>query len=214
MTAGMVQMDEDNYGKQIWTIARTGRPYVTRRRIGEPLPPRKFGMAAAQHRFSARTLRAGHFHVSRRGSNVKAPKHRPLLWPRWSQRERSDRSTNSWSPASRGEPRTDGRPRIDFGATYTHGSLKRNIHAVAIFVSKTRYSWAAPGDVNAFFGLMLDNIANLLLLVGLMSGIYGFPAKFALRYMVPGTALGVLVGDLLYFVHGRASCSTTGPPRT
>lgn len=46
---------------------------------------------------------------------------------------------------------------------------------------------------------MLDNIANLLLLVSLLSGVYGFPAKFALRYMVPGTALGVFVGDLLYF---------------
>ena len=46
---------------------------------------------------------------------------------------------------------------------------------------------------------MLDNIANLLLTVGLLAGVYGFPASFALRYMIPGTAIGVLVGDLLYF---------------
>ena len=61
-----------------------------------------------------------------------------------------------------------------------------------------RYSWAAPGDVNAFFGLMLDNIADLVLLVGLLKGAYDFDATFALRYMVPGTAVGVLVGDLLF----------------
>lgn len=56
----------------------------------------------------------------------------------------------------------------------------------------------APGDVNAFFGLMLDNIANLLLCVGLLAASYGFPATFALRYMLPGTAVGVLVGDLVF----------------
>jgi len=61
-----------------------------------------------------------------------------------------------------------------------------------------RYIWAAPGDVNAFFGLMLDNIADLVLLVGLLKGAYDFDATFALRYMVPGTAVGVLVGDLLF----------------
>ncbi len=66
-------------------------------------------------------------------------------------------------------------------------------------MSKSRYEWAAPGDVNAFFGLMLDNIADLLLAVGLLSAIFGLPTNFALRYMVPGTAVGVLVGDLLFF---------------
>ncbi len=59
--------------------------------------------------------------------------------------------------------------------------------------------WAAPGDVNAFFGLMLDNIADLLLMVGLLATVFGFPTNYALRSMVPGTAIGVLVGDLLYF---------------
>ena len=61
-----------------------------------------------------------------------------------------------------------------------------------------RYRWAGRGDINAFFGLMLDNVADLVLTVGLLSTAFGFPADFALRYMVPGTALGVLVGDLLF----------------
>ncbi|MCH7507687.1 MAG: permease, partial [Proteobacteria bacterium] len=66
-------------------------------------------------------------------------------------------------------------------------------------VSTNRYRWAAPGDVNAFFGLMLDNIADLLLAVGLLAAVFGFPTKFALQYMVPGTAVGVLLGDLIFF---------------
>lgn len=61
------------------------------------------------------------------------------------------------------------------------------------------YLWAAPGDVNAFFGLMLDNVAQLLLTVATLSAVFAFPTNFALRYMVPGTAIGVLVGDLLFF---------------
>jgi len=58
-------------------------------------------------------------------------------------------------------------------------------------VSTQRYRWATRGDVNAFFGLMLDNIADLLLAVSLLAIAFGFPTKFALRYMVPGTAMGV-----------------------
>lgn len=66
-------------------------------------------------------------------------------------------------------------------------------------MSQSRYSWAAPGDVNAFFGLMLDNVANLLLTVSLLTTFFGFPTTVALRYMLPGTAIGVLLGDLLFF---------------
>ncbi len=62
-----------------------------------------------------------------------------------------------------------------------------------------RYQWFAAGDLNAFFGLMLDNIAGLAVLVTLLATGYGFPVDYALAYMVPGTAIGVLVGDLMFF---------------
>lgn len=66
-------------------------------------------------------------------------------------------------------------------------------------MQKNSYKWAASGDINAFFGLMLDNLAGLILAVGMLAGIFGFPVNFSIRYMVPGTAIGVFVGDLLYF---------------
>lgn len=66
-------------------------------------------------------------------------------------------------------------------------------------MTKPKYRWATPGDVNAFFGLMLDNIAGLILMVTLLSASFGFPADFAVSHMVPGTAIGVLVGDLAFF---------------
>jgi len=66
-------------------------------------------------------------------------------------------------------------------------------------VSRKRITWAATGDVNAFFGLMLDNTADLLLTVGMLASVFHFPTRFALQYMVPGTAVGVLFGDLIFF---------------
>jgi len=60
-----------------------------------------------------------------------------------------------------------------------------------------RYRWAAWGDLNAFFGLMLDNVTNLVLLWGILACV-GFPQEIYFRYIVPGTALGVMIGDLVY----------------
>ncbi len=60
------------------------------------------------------------------------------------------------------------------------------------------YRWAAPGDINAFFGLILDNVVNLSILAGILVGVFGFPADLVFGRMFPGTALGVMVGDLLY----------------
>jgi AGZA family xanthine/uracil permease-like MFS transporter len=70
----------------------------------------------------------------------------------------------------------------------------------------TRYRWAQWGDVNAFFGLMLDNVAVMVILVSTVSlagaearqDDFRFSPQFVLTRMIPGTALGVLVGDLIY----------------
>lgn len=75
-----------------------------------------------------------------------------------------------------------------------------------------RYHWAAPGDVNAFLGLMLDNVANLLLTVSLLATVFNFPTKFALQNLVPGTAVGVLVGDLLFFWMALSLAKRTNNP--
>jgi AGZA family xanthine/uracil permease-like MFS transporter len=80
----------------------------------------------------------------------------------------------------------------------------------AASAAKNRYPWATSGDVNAFFGLMLDNIADLLLTVSLLSAVFEFPAKIALRYMVPGTAIGVFVGDVLFFFLALRLARRTG----
>ena len=64
--------------------------------------------------------------------------------------------------------------------------------------SKSRYRWAAPGDVNAFFGLMLDNVMNLVILAGILIAVFKVPSDVVYTRMFPGTAFGVLFGDLVY----------------
>jgi adenine/guanine/hypoxanthine permease len=73
-----------------------------------------------------------------------------------------------------------------------------------------KYRWAAGGDINAFFGLMLDNVAGLFLIVSLLHQSFQFPVDFALQYMVPGTALGVLIGDLAFFLLALQLARRTG----
>lgn len=61
-----------------------------------------------------------------------------------------------------------------------------------------RYRWLRAGDLNAFFGLALDNLSNLVILWGILVGLFRFPPDLVLHRMIPGTAAGVLVGDLIY----------------
>jgi adenine/guanine/hypoxanthine permease len=85
-----------------------------------------------------------------------------------------------------------------------------------------RYFWARGGDVNAFFGLMIDNVAVLVLLFTTISssapldkqkeGAHRFTPQFVLTYMIPGTAIGVLIGDLIYTWMAFRLARTTGRP--
>jgi adenine/guanine/hypoxanthine permease len=54
------------------------------------------------------------------------------------------------------------------------------------------------GDLNGFFGLVVDNLAVMAFLATVLVGVFKFPADVVYTRMFPGTALGVLVGDLIY----------------
>jgi AGZA family xanthine/uracil permease-like MFS transporter len=76
-----------------------------------------------------------------------------------------------------------------------------------------RYRWAQWGDVNAFFGLMLDNMAVMVLLVSIITmpaGESRFTPEFVMKNMIPGTALGVLIGDLAYTLMAFRMARRTG----
>lgn len=62
----------------------------------------------------------------------------------------------------------------------------------------SRYPWFELGDINAFFGLMFDNVAVLSFFAGALILGFNFPADVVYSRMFPGTTFGVLVGDLIY----------------
>jgi len=63
---------------------------------------------------------------------------------------------------------------------------------------RQRYEWFAVGDINGFFGLMFDNLTVLSFLAGILVFGFSFPADVVYTRMFPGTAFGVLFGDMVY----------------
>jgi AGZA family xanthine/uracil permease-like MFS transporter len=63
--------------------------------------------------------------------------------------------------------------------------------------------WFSGGDLNGFLALVIDNLSVLAFLSAALIGIFHFPPAFLATHMLPGTALGVLVGDLAYTVMAR-----------
>ncbi len=64
--------------------------------------------------------------------------------------------------------------------------------------ARRRWGWLLAGDRNAFFGLTLDNLSKQVILWGLLVGLFRFPPDLVLHRMIPGTAIGVLIGDRIY----------------
>ena len=70
--------------------------------------------------------------------------------------------------------------------------------------------WFVAGDLNGFFGLVVDNLSILGFIAMALIGIFGFPADVVFERMFPGTALGVLVGNLIYTWMARRLMAKTG----
>lgn len=70
--------------------------------------------------------------------------------------------------------------------------------------------WFVPGDINGFFGLVVDNLSILGFIAAALVGIFGVPADIVFGRMFPGTAFGVLVGNLMYTWMARRLAQRTG----
>ena len=64
--------------------------------------------------------------------------------------------------------------------------------------NQKKYTWFVLGDLNGFFGLMFDNLTVLSFLAGILVFVFKYPADIVYTRMFPGTAFGVLFGDLIY----------------
>ena len=58
--------------------------------------------------------------------------------------------------------------------------------------------WFVAGDLDGFFGLAIDNLIQFLLILGLCTGVLGFPLPLLLGSVLPAAALSILVGNVYY----------------
>ncbi|WP_242111607.1 hypothetical protein [Luteimonas aquatica] len=70
--------------------------------------------------------------------------------------------------------------------------------------------WFVSGDFNGFFGLVVDNLSILGFISAALVGIFGMPAEVVFQRMFPGTAFGVLVGNLIYTWMARRLAARSG----
>lgn len=72
------------------------------------------------------------------------------------------------------------------------------------------YPFFVRGDLNALFTLFLDNLLNLVILSSILKFGFKFPEDIIYQYMIPGTAFGVMFGDLVYTWLGHRLAKKTG----
>ncbi|WP_299490870.1 NCS2 family permease [Acaryochloris sp. IP29b_bin.137] len=59
-------------------------------------------------------------------------------------------------------------------------------------------SWFVRKDIDGFFGLAIDNIVQILLIVGLCQGVLEFEAELIYGRILPGVALSLILGNVYY----------------
>jgi adenine/guanine/hypoxanthine permease len=79
--------------------------------------------------------------------------------------------------------------------------------------NQQKYKWFVLGDLNGFFGLMFDNLTVLSFLAGILIVVFKYPADIVYTRMFPGTAFGVLFGDLIYTWMAFRLAKKTGNPK-
>ncbi len=73
-----------------------------------------------------------------------------------------------------------------------------------------QFSWWRKGDLDGFFGLFVDNLIQLILIVVLCGAILNMPGEMVFGRILPGVAVSLLVGNLFYAYQARALALTSG----
>lgn len=70
--------------------------------------------------------------------------------------------------------------------------------------------WFVKGDIDGFFGLALDNLVQLLVIVFLCSEVLGFPKELIYGQILPGVAMSLLVGNCFYAWQAKRLADSEG----
>jgi adenine/guanine/hypoxanthine permease len=72
------------------------------------------------------------------------------------------------------------------------------------------HHWFVRGDIDGFFGLFIDNLLQLMLIVVLCQAVCGFPATLLTQRILPGAAVSILLGNLFYTWQANQLMRKTG----
>jgi AGZA family xanthine/uracil permease-like MFS transporter len=70
--------------------------------------------------------------------------------------------------------------------------------------------WFVRKDLDGFFGLMIDNLIQLILIVGLCRELIHLPDSFIFGKILPGAAISILAGNVFYAWQARRLARATG----
>ncbi len=73
-----------------------------------------------------------------------------------------------------------------------------------------RFRWWHKGDLDGFFGLFVDNLIQLILIVVLCGNILKMPGELVYGRILPGVAVSLLIGNIFYAFQARALYQRTG----
>jgi len=72
------------------------------------------------------------------------------------------------------------------------------------------FRWWRRGDLDGFFGLFVDNLIQLILIVVLCGTILQMPGEMVYGRILPGVAVSLLLGNLFYAFQARALARRSG----
>ncbi len=70
--------------------------------------------------------------------------------------------------------------------------------AMTLTSERIQPRWWTAGDLDGFLGLGLDNLIQILLIVGLCRGVLGYPDRLVFGTILPATGISLVVGNLAY----------------
>lgn len=73
----------------------------------------------------------------------------------------------------------------------------------------SQFCWWRKGDLDGFFGLFVDNLIQLILIVVLCGTILHMPDEMVFARILPGVAVSLLVGNLFYAFQARTLAQAT-----
>lgn len=59
------------------------------------------------------------------------------------------------------------------------------------------------GDIDGFFGLFIDNLVNLVIIIATLTGLFKMPPEIVFGRVVPGAAISIIFGNVVYTIMAR-----------